>query len=134
MNYLVVYVDYKVVHNMKMIETIFGNVTAAKVMLYLFHYGEAYASGIANDMKITKSQVIKQLNKFEEAGILVSKSMGKIRVYTFNPKLGVTKKLKELIQVFYEAMPPEQREELFSERRRPRRKGKPVITKVKNAD
>jgi DNA-binding transcriptional ArsR family regulator len=117
-----------------MIETIFGNTTAAKVMLYLFHYGEAYASGIASDMGITKSQVIKQLNRFEEAGILVSKSMGKVRVYTFNPKLGVTKKLKELIQVFYESIPLEQREAMFSVRRRPRRKGKPVIYKVKNAD
>jgi DNA-binding MarR family transcriptional regulator len=117
-----------------MIETIFGNVTAAKVMLYLFHYGEAYASGIANDMAITLSQVQKQLDRFEEAGILVSKSMGKVRVYTFNPKLGVTKKLKELIQIFYESIPLEQREQMFTVRRRPRRKGKPVITKAKNAD
>lgn len=113
-----------------MIETIFGNVTAAKVMLYLFHYGEAYASGIANDMGITLSQVQKQLDRFEESGILVSKSMGKVRVYTFNPKLGVTKKLKDLIQVFYDAMPLEQKEEIFSARRRPRRKGKPVIAKT----
>ncbi len=112
-----------------MIETIFGNTTAAKIMLYLFHNGEAYASGIASDMGITKSQVIKQLNRFEESGILVSKEMGKIRVYTFNPKLGVTKKLKDLIQVFYDAIPLEQKEQMFSERRRPRRKGKPVITK-----
>lgn len=118
-----------------MIETIFGNTTAAKVMLYLFHYGEAYASGIANDMGITLSQVQKQLDRFDEAGILVNKSMGKVRVYTFNPKLGVmTKKLKELIQVFYEAIPLEQREELFSKRRRPRRKGKPVITRAKNGN
>lgn len=117
-----------------MIETIFGNTTAAKVMLYLFHYGDAYASGISTDMGITKSQVIKQLNRFEEAGILVSKSIGKVRVYSFNPKMGVTKKLKELIQVFYDAIPLDQREEIFSARRRPRRKGKPVISKVKNAD
>lgn len=110
-----------------MIETIFGNVTAAKIMLYLFHYGEAYASGISRDMKITLSQVQKQLDKFEEAGILVSKSMGRVRIYTFNPKIAVTKKLKELIQVFYDAIPLEQKEELFAVRRRPRRKGKPVI-------
>lgn len=117
-----------------MIETIFGNETAAKVMLYLFHYGEAYASGVSRDMGVTLSQVQKQLDRFESANILVSKSMGKVRIYTFNPKLGVTKKLKDLIQVFYDAIPLEQKEELFSARRRPRRKGKPVITKVKNAD
>lgn len=114
-----------------MLETIFGNTTAAKIMLYLFHNGEGYASGIAADMGITKSQVLKQLNRFEEAGVFVSKEMGKVRVYTFNPKIGLTKKLKDLIQVFYDAIPLEQKEELFSARRRPRRKGKPVIKKEK---
>jgi len=114
-----------------MIETIFGNATAAKVMLYLYHYGEAYASGISRDMSITKSQVIKQLDRFEASGILVSKLLGRVRVYTFNPKLGVTKKLRELIGVFYEAIPLQEREEMFSERRRPRRKDKPVIPKNK---
>lgn len=114
-----------------MIETIFGNATAAKVMLYLYHYGEAYASAISLDMNITKSQVIKQLNKFEASGILVSKLLGRVRVYTFNPKLGVTKKLRDLIGVFYEAISPSEREEMFSQRRRPRRKDKPVISKKK---
>ncbi|MFP5386183.1 MAG: winged helix-turn-helix domain-containing protein [Bacteriovoracia bacterium] len=117
-----------------MLETIFGNTTAAKIMLYLFHYGEAYASGIARDMGITKSQVIKQLDRFEAGGILVSKSMGKVRIYSFNQKIGITKKLKDLIQVVYDSIPLEQKEELFSSRRRPRRKGKPVISKTKNED
>ena len=112
-----------------MIETIFGNVTAAKIMLYLFHYGEAYASGISKDMGIALSQVQKQLDRFEVGGVLVSKMMGKVRIYTFNPKMGVTKKLKELIQVFYDSIPVEKREEMFEARRRPRRRGKPVITK-----
>ncbi len=114
-----------------MIEAIFGNKTAAQVMLYLFHYGEAYANGIARDMEITLSQVQKQLDKFEAAGVFVSKKMGTVRIYTFNPKLGVVKKLKELIQEFYEAIPLEERQVMFSERRRPRRKGKPVIKKIK---
>ena len=131
MDYKVVYMDYKVVHNGLMIETIFGNVTAAKIMLYLFHNGEGYASGISNDMGITKSQVIKQLNRFEAAGVFVSKEMGRVRVYTFNPKLGLTKKLKDLIQVFYDSIPLDQKEDLFSARRRPRRKGKPVIKREK---
>lgn len=113
-----------------MIETIFGNVTAAKIMLYLFHYGEAYASGISKDMGVALSQVQKQLDRFEEGGILVSKLMGKVRIYTFNPKIAVTKKLKELIQIFYESIPLEQKEQMFAERRRPRRRGKPVVSKV----
>ena len=96
-------------------------------MLYLFHYGEAYASGVAKDMGITLSQVQKQLDKFELAGILVSKRLGTTRIYGFNPKLGIVKKIRELIEAFYEAIPLQEREKMFSERRRPRRRGKPVI-------
>jgi DNA-binding MarR family transcriptional regulator len=114
-----------------MIESIFGNTTAAKVMLYLFHYGEAYATGISRDMGITLSQVQKQLDRFEDSGVFVSKLMGRVRIYSFNPKLAMTKKLRELIQVFYDAIPIEQKEELFSKRRRPRRKGKPVMNKAR---
>lgn len=114
-----------------MLEAIFGNKTATQVMLYLFHYGEAYANGLARDMGIALSQVQKQLDKFESAGLLVSKKVGTVRIYTFNPKLGVVKKVKELIQEFYNAIPLEQKQVMFSERRRPRRKGKPVIKKNK---
>ena len=114
-----------------MLETIFGNKTAAKIMLYLFHYGEAYANGVSKDMGITLSQVQKQLDKFEAAGILVSKKTGTVRIYQFNPKLGVVKKIKELIEVFYESISLSERETMFSVRRRPRRRGKPVTQKTK---
>lgn len=110
-----------------MLETILGNETASKLMLYLVHYGEAYANGVARDMGITLSQVQKQLDKFEEGGVLVSKKMGNVRIYKFNPKLGVVKKFIEMIEAFYEAIPLEHREEMFEVRRRPRRKGKPVL-------
>ncbi len=109
-----------------MIETIFGNKTASKLMLYLYHYNEAYASGVSQDMQITLSQVQKQLDKFEAAGILVSKKTGTTRIYQFNPKLGIVKKLRSFIGEFYKQIPLEEREALFEKRRRPRRKGKPV--------
>lgn len=110
-----------------MLETILGNTTAAKVMLYLFHYGEGYGAGISKDLSIAVNQVQKQLDRFEQGGILVSKNMGRVRIYSFNPKMAVTRKLKELIQIFYDAIPLEQKEKFFGARRGPRRKGKPVI-------
>ena len=96
-------------------------------MLYLFHYGEAYASGVSKDMGITLSQVQKQLDKFEVAGLLVSKKFGTTRLYEFNPKLGVVIKIKELIEVFYDSIPFSERVQMFRTRRRPRRRGKPVL-------
>jgi len=110
-----------------MLETILGNETAAKLMLYLVHYGEAYASGVSKDMDITLSQVQKQLDKFEQGGVLVSKKTGNVRIYKFNPKLGIVKQFIKMIEAFYEAIPLNQREEMFDVRRRPRRKGKPVL-------
>ena len=109
------------------LQALLGNRTAAQLMLYLFHYGEAYATGMAKDLGIALSPVQRQLDKFEAAGVLISKLVGNTRVYSFNPKQPATKKLKELIQVFYEAMSARDRQRMFSERRRPRRRGKPVV-------
>ena len=109
------------------LEAVLGNRTAVTVMLYLFHYGEAYPTGIAKDLGIALSPVQRQLDKFETAGILVSRTVGNTRVYTFNPRQPLTPKLKELIQVVYEAMTVSERRKLFPARRRPRRRGKPVI-------
>ncbi|MEZ4873394.1 MAG: winged helix-turn-helix domain-containing protein [Bdellovibrionales bacterium] len=110
-----------------MLVEIFGNKTAAMVMLYLYHYGEAYPTGLAKDMGITLSQVQKQMDKFDQAGLLVSKKSGTVRIYQFNPKSPVARKVKELVKIFYDGMGIEEREKLFQVRRRPRRKGKPVI-------
>ena len=109
------------------LEALFGNRTAAKLMLYLFHYGEAYSRGAARDLGIAVSAVQRQFDKFESAGLLVSRMLGTTRVYSFNPRQPATAKLKELIRVFYEAMTIKEREQLFPARRRPRRRGKPVV-------
>lgn len=108
------------------LKALFGNDTAARLMLYLFHHGEAYASGAARDLGLSLSPVQRQLEKFEAAGLLVSRLLGGTRVYTFHPKHPATPKLKELVRVFYESLSLEERERMFHTRRRPRRRGKPV--------
>lgn len=105
---------------------LFGNRTAAKLMLYLFHYEEVYPTGAARDLDVSLSPVQRQLEKFEAAGLLVSRLVGGTRVYIFNPKHPATQSLRELIRVFYEAMSLKEREKMFRTRRRPRRRGKPV--------
>lgn len=110
------------------LEVLFGNRTAASLMLYLFHYGEAYARGASRDLAVSLSPVQRQLDKFEAAGLLVSRMVGNTRIYAFNPKIPVARKLRELIRIFYEAMQQGERERLFATRRRPRRRGKPVVS------
>jgi predicted transcriptional regulator len=110
-----------------MLEGIFGNKTAEKVLLHVFHYGESHASGIAQDFKVSLNPVIQQLNRFELAGVLISKTIGRSRVYSFNPKSSLMKPVRQLIEMAYEGISLSERQKLFSTRRRPRRKGKPVV-------
>ena len=56
-----------------MLEGIFGNKTAEKVLLHIYHYGQIHASAIAKDYGIYSRSVLNQLERFENAGILVSK-------------------------------------------------------------
>ena len=110
-----------------MIEGILGNKTAEKVMLHIYHYGEIHAAGIASDYGIAESQVRKQLERFENANILVSKHIGKARVYFLNAKSAYAKPMKEILRITYNAIPLAERTGMFKVRRRPRRKGKSVL-------
>ena len=109
-----------------MLEGIFGNKTAEKVLLHIFHYGESHGSAIATDFDMALNPIIQQLNRFELAGVLTSKEMGRSRVYSFNPKSPLLKPIKELIEIAYESISLSERQKIFKTRRRPRRKGKPI--------
>lgn len=113
--------------NENMLEGIFGNHTAERVLLHVFHYGEIHASAIANDYGIALNPIKGQLDRFERSGILVSRVIGRSRVYSFNPKSPLMKPVKELVGIVYESIPLREREKIFGVRRRPRRKGKPVL-------
>jgi len=110
-----------------MLEGIFGNKTAEKVLLHIYHYGEIHASAIAEDYRIALNPIKGQLDRFENAGILASKEVGRSRLYFFNPKSVFLGPIRELLKITYESIPLKEREILFASRRRPRRKGKPVL-------
>lgn len=109
------------------LETLLGSRTAEKVLLYLVHHGEAYPNGAARDLGISLGAVQRQLDRLEGAGFLISRLLGRTRVYTFNPKHPGTAALRKLLEFYYEAIPLSEREAMFRTRRRPRRRGKPVI-------
>ncbi len=112
-----------------MLDKILGSDIAMKIMLHLVHYGEIYPSAVAKDYELSLSGVQKQFQRFEEAGILVSKLVGKSRVYIFNKKSPTAKPFIELVKVYYDGLSLEDKEQLFAARRRPRRPGKPVLKK-----
>ena len=112
-----------------MLDKIFGSEIAMKIMLQLFHYGEIYPSSVAKDYQISLSGVQKQCQRFEEAGILVSKLVGKSRIYIFNKKSPSVKPFIDLVKIYYDGLSLEDKEILFANRKRPRRPGKPILRK-----
>lgn len=105
---------------------LFGNETAEKVLLYLENYGSGYARKIATVFDIPVSQAQRQLERFEREGILVSRLVGKTREYQFNPRYLFKSELKALLTAALKNLPKDVLELHFTERTRPRRKGKPL--------
>ena len=68
----------------------------------------------------------KQLAKFESGGVLVSRPAGRTRLYSFNPRYPFLKELRGLLEKALSFYPEQEREALLMNRRRPRRRGKPL--------
>ncbi len=66
------------------LESIFGNRSAAYVLLYLQHYGEGHASRMAKAFKVSPMGLQRQLKRLEHSGVLISRLVGRTRVFTFN--------------------------------------------------
>jgi hypothetical protein len=106
---------------------LFGSKTAELVFLYLYHYKEAHARGIARDLNTGFSQVERQLKKYERAGLFISKEVGKSRVYLFNKKYVLHEPVLAMIKKVYDSIPLSEHKVMFQTRRQPRRSDKPVI-------
>lgn len=106
------------------LEAIFGNRTAAGVLLFLENYDSGYASQIAKVYKMPVSVVQDQLRKLETAGVLISRSVGRTRVFEFNPRSPTATRLRQFLASELRSLPNEVVKKYFLERQRPRRTGK----------
>lgn len=107
------------------LEVLFGGKAAAKVLLFIENYGDGYASRIAKTFDMPLSEVQKQLRKFEQAGILVSRMVGTSRIYTWNPRDPALEGLRELLrQTLDEGIPESTLKRHYRQRQRPRRQAK----------
>ncbi len=82
-----------------MLESLLGNKSAEKVMLALHQHGELHASAIAQLYQTSLDPIKKQCERFEEAGFLVSRSVGRSRLYSFNKNHPLHLPLIQLIQM-----------------------------------
>lgn len=107
-----------------MIEALVGNSTVEKVLLYLHNYSEGYGSQIAKTFKISLNQVQKQLDRLENGGILVSRVLGRTRLYTWNPRNPLIKPIRVLMAEVLKVTGEKETKAFYRQRTRPRRRGK----------
>jgi len=109
-----------------MLEGLFGNITIEKILFTLLVYGEGYPLGMAKTFGVAVNRFQQQLKRLEDAGIVASKLIGRVRVYAFNPRYPFLAELKALVAKAYEFLPEKEKEAYYRRRTRPRRAGKPL--------
>lgn len=107
------------------LEPLLGSRNSERILIFLIARDEGYATEIARHFGTGLFGVQKQLDRLEAGGVLVSRRVGRTRVYAFNPRYPMRKELGGLLRKTLAFYPAEEREALLLNRRRPRRRGKP---------
>lgn len=109
-----------------MLQPILGSENCERVLIFLLARGEGYAREIANFYRVNLFGIQKQLDKLELGGVIVSHTSGRTRLYTFNPRYPFLNELIKLLEKALSYYPEEIHETLMMDRRRPRRREKPL--------
>ena len=106
------------------LEAIFGNRSAVQVLLFLEAYGSGHASRIASTYEVPLMAVQRQLRRLEADGVLLSRLVGKTRVFEFNMRNPTVRNLREFLSAELELIPDADVKRYYRQRQRPRRTGK----------
>lgn len=109
-----------------MLEAVVGSEGAERVLLFLAARRQGYALEIAKTFEMSVSNVQKHLERMERDGLLVSEKIGRTRVFSFNPRYIFKEEIDALLAKALGFAPAALKEKLLLDRRRPRRKGKPL--------
>ncbi|MBE0497260.1 MAG: winged helix-turn-helix transcriptional regulator [Campylobacterales bacterium] len=109
-----------------MLEVLFGTVNRELALQYLLVFKEGYAREIAKYFDAPLPSIQNQLKNFENAGLALSKMVGKTRVYYFNPRYVFLDELTTLLNKARAYYKPELKEKFELQRKRPRRVEKPL--------
>ena len=86
-------------------KAIFGSGSAARVLLFLEFHGESHAARIAGSRNAATTPIANQLGKLEAAGILVSREIGRSRVYGWNASNPVVAPLRRFLRELGKSTP-----------------------------
>lgn len=109
-----------------MLTPLFGTENSERVLIFLLTRNEGYAREIAQIFGTNLYAIQRQLDKLEAGGVLVSRTAGRTRLYQFNPRYPFLSELKQLLEKAFSFYPEDVRAELMMNRRRPRKRDKPL--------
>ncbi|MGW8178876.1 MAG: winged helix-turn-helix domain-containing protein [bacterium] len=109
-----------------MLKPLFGSENCEKALVFLVAREEGYPRQIAKFFDADFRGIYNQLDKLEAGGVLRSRTVGRTRLYSFNPRYPVLEELKNLLEKVLSLYPEDKRQALLMNRRRPRRRGKPL--------
>ncbi|MCP9774939.1 hypothetical protein [Cyanobium sp. WAJ14-Wanaka] len=109
------------------LEALFGNKTAACVLLFLQCYGEGHAQRIAKTFGFGLNMTQRQLKRLEEQGVLLSRRLGNMRLFSFNNRNPTVWNLRKLLELELAALPEDDQQQFFRQRQRPRQSAKQLV-------
>lgn len=98
-----------------LLQTLFGSLSAERVLLYLVVQGEGYATEIARVFDTDLSPIQNQLERMEQRGLLSCEKVGRKKVFRINPEYPLAKELEALVSRSVPHLPDELRQKLSSE-------------------
>ncbi|TXS92649.1 winged helix-turn-helix transcriptional regulator [Parahaliea aestuarii] len=109
-----------------MIEAIVGSEGAERVLLFLTARGSGHPREIATCWSLDVSTVQNHLLRMERDGLLVSRKVGRTRVFEFIPRYLFVDEIKVLLTKALTQLPTDVLDRLTLQRARPRRARKPL--------
>ena len=103
-----------------MLEPLFNSENKEQVLIFLVARGEGYATEIARFFETQLYGIQNQLDRLEAGGFLVSKNVGRKRVFIFNPGYAFIDELKSLLEKALSFYSENLKEKLLMSRRRPK--------------
>lgn len=108
------------------LDALFGNRTAACVLLFLQCYGEGHAQRIAKTFGFGLNMTQRQLKRLEEQGVLVSRRLGNMRLFCFNKQNSTVRNLCKPFEAELASLTEDDQQQFFRQRQRPRQSNKPL--------
>ena len=106
------------------LESVFGTAAAAQCLLFIEAYGSGHAQRIAETFEVPQTGIYRQLRRLEAQGVLVSRTVGRTRLFEFNQRNPTVRRLRDFLSAELAAMPEDEVKRYYRQRQRPRRTGK----------